>query len=346
MNTLQKIVYTGIPTLLATLALTMSGCSNDWTTPESLPINQPTIQTQNPELYAEYLEALRQYKKEPHTMVYGWYDNSEATPYSRAHHMTVLPDSMDIVCLQYPALIRGWQMAEMETVREEKGTRFIYDIDFDRFKAVYKSKQESATEEAPYETTFQDFLLDSLQYALSLNQKYHMDGICVRYMGKSKIHLQPDELARYNNEEALFFGIVSDWARRNSSMHVAFLGNPQNVSDKTFFDRCQMVLASALTARSKDDFTFTLHMAGTEGVPSDKVGIVASGTYDSDTHKEKGYFANGTLAGRGLAEWAPYDYNGQRVQAVGIQNIGPDYYSPSRVYDICRTLIEKTNPHK
>lgn len=346
MKQIYKILSVGAPALLATLALSMGGCTSAFTTPESIAIHQPTIEEQNPDLYTAYLQSLKNYKKGDHTEVYGWYDNSEAVPYSRAHHLTVLPDSMDVISLMAPAMIQDWQIKEMNTVRADKGTRFIYDIDFDELKSAYKAKEEAATEEKPLDLSFQDFMLDTLQQALSLTHKYDMDGICIRYMGKSKIHMTSKELAKYNDEEALFFGILQDWTSRNTDKHIVFLGNPQNVSDKSLFDKCHRVLASAIAARNTNEFTFLLHQANRDGVPSDKLGLVVSGTYTNDPNKEKGYLANGRLAARGLAEWAPYDYNGVRVQAVGIQNISPDYYSPERVYDICRTLIENTNPSR
>ena len=72
-----------------------------------------------------------EYKKSEHTLVYTWFDNSEKAPYSRAHHITDLPDSIDIVSLMYPDNLATWELEDMESVRENKATKVIYSIDFE-----------------------------------------------------------------------------------------------------------------------------------------------------------------------------------------------------------------------
>jgi hypothetical protein len=46
---------------VAVAVLSFAACS-DWTETESLDINYPTLEEQNPELYKQYLKALRDYK--------------------------------------------------------------------------------------------------------------------------------------------------------------------------------------------------------------------------------------------------------------------------------------------
>ena len=46
-------------------ALTITSCS-DWTDVESLQLNTPTFEEQNPQLYADYLKDLNRYKSEEH----------------------------------------------------------------------------------------------------------------------------------------------------------------------------------------------------------------------------------------------------------------------------------------
>ena len=50
---------------VAVAALSLAACS-DWTETESLDINYPSLEEQNPELYKQYLQALRDYKAGEH----------------------------------------------------------------------------------------------------------------------------------------------------------------------------------------------------------------------------------------------------------------------------------------
>ena len=94
------------------------------------------------------MENLRQYKADSeHKKVYAWFDNSEKVPFSRAHHLTDLPDSIDVVALMHPGNLENWELNEMAEIREKKGTKIIVPIDFDAIKAIYNAKLEMAIEE-------------------------------------------------------------------------------------------------------------------------------------------------------------------------------------------------------
>ena len=53
---------------VAVAALSLAACS-DWTETESLEINYPSLEEQNPELYKQYLQALRDYASKSTTMI-------------------------------------------------------------------------------------------------------------------------------------------------------------------------------------------------------------------------------------------------------------------------------------
>ena len=57
-----------------------------------------------------------------------------------------------------------------------------------------------------------------------------------------------------------------------------------------------------------------------------------------------GYFADGSLAMVGLANWAPSPHGGVTVKAVGIYNVSTDYYTSVRNYSYTRQLISSVNP--
>lgn len=325
------------------LSTFLFSCS-DWTKVESIDIQEPSITHQNPTLYAKYLENLRAYKKSDHKQVYVWFDNSEKTPRSMAHHLTTLPDSIDVVSLMFPDHLAEWELQEIQEIRSQKGMEVIYTISFDAIKAVYNAKVESATDEEPIASLFEDFLVDSLQYALSLVKRYEYDGICIEYTGKSIQHMTASERSEYTKNERIFMGIAADWQKRNPERSIIFEGKPQNLTDKAFLEKCKLVMVSGKRATSEGMLTHQLLLAAVEGVPQSRLGMVVSAPSLNDPNKAEGYFSNGVLAMKGLASWAPKVYNGIELLGVGVYNVSTDYYGGNRVYDSTRRVISSMNP--
>lgn len=323
--------------------LAFSACS-DWTDTEAINLEQASITKQNPELYAKYLQNLREYKKSDHKTVYAWFDNSDKVPFNRAQHLTDLPDSIDVVSLMHPDNLADWELNEIEQVRSEKAMKVIYTIDFESIKAAYNSKLEVATEEEPVAEEFLDYLTDSLQYALSLAAKYHYDGICIGYTGKSRLHMRPDELKEYTENETAFINIMKDWHQRNPDMLITYEGNPQNLIDPSLLDDCMSILVSGKTATSKDEFTYLLLLADRDDIPQDRFGLTVMSTDLNDPNKQIGYLADGSLAMTGLAEWATAVHDGLELEAVGVYNVSSDYYTLAQSYYYTRQLISSVNP--
>ncbi|WP_321332850.1 glycoside hydrolase family 18 [uncultured Bacteroides sp.] len=322
--------------------LALSACS-DWTDTEAISLDQANITKQNPELYAKYLQNLRKYKESDHKKVYTWFDNTQKVPFSCAHHLTDLPDSIDVVSLMYPDNLADWELNEMGQVRSEKAMKVIYTIDFESIKAAYNSKLELTTEEEPVAEEFLDYLTDSLQYALSLATKYHYDGICIGYAGKSRLHMLPDELKEYTENETAFINIMKDWHKRNPDMLITYEGNPQNLIDPSLLDDCMSILVSGKTATSEDEFTYLLLLADRDDIPQDRFGLTVMSTDLNDPNKQIGYLSDGSLAMAGLAEWASAVHDGIELEAVGIYNVSTDYYTLAQSYYYTRQLISSVN---
>lgn len=324
-----------------TLSLGLTACDTDT---EPLGINEASIEAQNPELYQQYLDNLRQYKQSAHKLVYVWFDNSNKVPTGRANHITDLPDSVDVVSLNHPDGLADWELADINKVREEKGTKVIYTIDFDAIKAAYNAKLELATEEEPVSIDFEGFLVESLEKAVSFVDKYGYDGLCIAYTGKSRRHMLPNELKEYTANERIFINLMADWKSRHTDKLIAFLGNPQNLIDPALTKDCASVLLSGTEAKDTDRLSFILAQSIAEGVPAEKYGMVVSNFSLKDPNKSIGYLGDGRLAVEGLAEWAPAPHSGITMSAVGVLNVQDDYFYPTDVYHHVRILIQSLNP--
>ena len=61
-------------------------------------------------------------------MAYAWFDNSVKAPYSRAHHISDIPDSLDVVSMMYPADLAEFELTDMATVRRKVQKWFIQSV--------------------------------------------------------------------------------------------------------------------------------------------------------------------------------------------------------------------------
>ena len=123
--------------MFLSFVLTLISCS-DWTEVESLKLNTSTFEEQNPQLYADYLKDLIRYKSEEHKVLFVSFENPQDVPAKQAERLTVVPDSVDFICLNNPYVNSDTQ-AEMVEIRK-KGTRTLYSIDYAGFESAWKEK--------------------------------------------------------------------------------------------------------------------------------------------------------------------------------------------------------------
>lgn len=328
--------------LLFVLSFAFTAC-NDWTEIESVTIKEPNIAEQNPELYTKYLENLRQYKKTEHKAVYAWFDNSEKKPFTRAQHLTQLPDSVDVVVLMYPDNLVESELKEMESIRNDKGMKVIYTIDYDMIKATYNKKISVSKDEEPASEDFILFMVDTLQHTLTLADKYNYDGISIGYTGKNRLHMNDKEKKEYKQNENAFIGIMNDWFRRHTNKLIVFEGIPQNLIDKDMLTDCAMILIPCLEANNSNMLTFNLQLAKIDNVPEDKLCIIVPTASPDITNKEIGYFGDGTTILAGVPKWVT-TLKDISIAGLGIYNVSNDYYNPSMAYRYTKNVITTLNP--
>lgn len=326
-------------------ALTVVACS-DWTEVESVGVNNPNIAVQNPELYAQYLENLRSYKNSDHQATYVWFDNSIKTPFSRAHHLTDLPDSIDAVVLMHPENLVAYELKEMESIRREKGTKILAATDYDAMKLEYDMMvAEKLTKDPTYvPELFLDVMISQVKSLFQNVDKYGYDGISIGFKGKGTLHLTGEELKEYTNNGNLFIGMMTDWHERRKEKIFVFEGKPQNLIDKSILAACQLILLPSESATSRDQFTYQVAMAKVAGVPTDRFAVSVSTTSLDETDTKTGYLSDRTRALTSAAQWSIVTYNNYTVAGLGIYNVSNDYYNTSLVYKYTRDAITTLNP--
>ena len=115
-------------TCAATLAV-LAGCSK-WTQPQNLDFHHKTPEQENPQEYAEYLNALRNFKQSEHPVMIVTMNGTETYPSCQNVHIMAMPDSADYVCVKMNGGLHEVVAAEIAKVREKKGTKVLCLIDY------------------------------------------------------------------------------------------------------------------------------------------------------------------------------------------------------------------------
>lgn len=337
--------------LLFALSLFLMVSCSDWTEVESIELKQPNFAEQNPELYAQYTQGLRDFKKSDHKATYVFFDNSVKQPTSRAHHITDLPDSIDVISLSNYTDLEEWELEDIKEVQEVKGTKVIFTLDFDAIKRGYNIMVDDLNnmnleegEEKPEIPTFISVLIDAVNEALPSINKYNLDGISVAYKGKAINHMTEIEKQEHINYENAFIKIAQDWQERNSDKIIVFEGNPQNLIDNSILEKCEHILLSTVDAKDSSRLSYLLNTATTENVPTDKFVIVTETTSLDVADDKTGYWANGTRAIQNSAEWILAPQAGHDIAGIAIKDVRNDYFNPTQSYMYTRMAINTINP--
>lgn len=364
---------------VAVAALCFAACS-DWTETESLDINYPTLEEQNPELYKQYLQALRDYKAGDHKIVFVSMNNTTAAPAQRNEHLTTMPDSVDFICLMNPANLHPTLAGEFAKVRE-KGTRVIYNIDYNAIEKLWEKVLEEEEADKPGEPTdpdtpeatqdgggeggddggltpeqelelrFLEFCKQQTVSQLNLCAEYGYDGVQVNYTGRAPQAMQDEEKALYAARQEAFFSNVEAWQEAYPAKVLVFQGNPQNLVNNSVLAICDYIVIPALSALSTDEMSFAVLMAAVEGVPTDRFVIGVTVPSIVDLSNENGYFSGYEADGKtrvratkGAAQWAVNAVPNYTKLGISVADAQYDYFNLTLVYKNIREAIDIMNP--
>lgn len=356
----NNILNSGLCLALGMAAsFSLSSCE-DWTEVESLDIHTPSLEEQNPQLYEDYLKDLNEYKAGNHKIVMVSLENS-TDPIKQAERLSVLPDSVDYICLNNPDGLASTELEEIEKVRK-KGTKVIYKIDYNVLEVNWKEMQK-----ANPELTEEDALAyfsNAVKEQITLVDKYSYDGLLVDYTGSSLVSMVPEKLEVYKNRQTDLLDMLKNWkSKSNKSMifytNVQYLV-PENLSFTTVCD--YIMLKTALSTNGDDMAVKTLLAIqagndvkdelyeGINPIPTDRFIVCVKMPEADDKDKVVGYWntvdaaGNKILASQGAAWWCVQsspDYDRRGVFMMDVQN---EYYN--NTYASVRDVINIMNPSK
>ena len=334
--------------LIAASALAFASC-NDWTEYESLDVKTPSLEDQNPGLYAEYVKSLKAYKTGVHKAVFVTFNNIEKTPSKQAEHLTVIPDSVDFISLDNPTKLNEVIISEMTKVRE-KGTKVIYDIDYRVFESEWvqmAKKDPSLTEE----DALAHFTARTAEM-LALCDQFGYDGVTITYPGRSLVSLPEEDLVVYNARQKSFLDPALAWREAHKSKSFSFIGNAHFLLDenKAILPLCDYIIMMTDMANNASDMTIgAMTAVGSGNVPSDRFIAAVQTTRPDDKEMLYGYFGSVDTNGNkvrsigGAALWVGLPSDFTRAGLM-IRNAQYDYYNQTLVYRYIREAIAIMNP--
>lgn len=325
------------------------GSCSDWTESESLPIKDPTIESVNPELYAQYIASLKEYKQSEHKVVYVTFDNSNKTPGTRGEHISIVPDSVDIISLASPDNLTKIELEDIDKARS-KGTKIVYTISFEQIEAAYAATtpapaaQEGGEGEVPEVSDFDKFLTAQLGIALQLSDTYNYDGVTISYMGRSMQTMTEAQKAAYIASQTIVTDKMTKWAESHKSKMLIYEGYPNNLVNRSMLTLCSYTIIPTQDIKNTFGMNQRVLQSLAEGVPNHNI-ILSTVPFSLDPEDtDTGYFSDMTSAMHSTAYWIVINDTKYTKAGLAIYGVQTDYYNRTSVYKYTRGAINIMNP--
>lgn len=367
--------------VLALTAVLLGSCS-DWTDSESVDISRPSLEEQNPALYAQYLAALRAYKASEHKLTFVMMENRAGlAPIAQNQRLTAYPDSVDFICMTHPENLAPEYSDQMAEVRK-KGTRVVCEIDYARIESEWEALQapetdepetdepetpgdtesgnatdgsqddgdgsEGDTTEPADDSAFLAFCRERVEALTASCERYGFDGVTFTYDGPVLSSLTPEQTTLFAGRLGVVYEVLKSWHAAHPEKLLFFRGGPHKLADCSLLSECSYVIVMARSATSREELTVEMYRACVEGVPTDRliIGVTAPALDGSD---ELGYFSQTDAAGKPLsaivsaASWV-LEPSAYDKAGLAIDRAWNDYYDLNRIFPNIRKAIDIMNP--
>lgn len=321
----------------AACAVTALSACSDWTETESLNLVENGIAQQQGEAYAKYLANLRDYKAQDHKVVYGWFDNSEKTPFTRGQHLSDVPDSIDVVIAGTPELTE-LEVAEVAELHQ-KGTQVFFSLSYDRIKKAY----EEAVKEAGETRDFATVLSEEVNKVMAHQAPF--DGLVVEYKGSSPVYMTTAEKAETAAHQATILSAVQSWKSANGDKKLAFYGYPAHLLDlASILPDCRHIILVTDKVGDVQQYGIEAMQALiSDKVPADRF-VISVSTVSLDTTDKITGFLGDARATTEAAYWLTTPTTGITKAGLAILDIQNDYYNATNTYQYVREAIQIMNP--
>lgn len=343
--------------LLGTSVVALAACS-DWTDVESVTLNTPSLETQNPQLYEAYIQSLKVFKSTNHLISMATMSNVAEAPSGRSQHLTDMPDSLDYICLANVLEVSEENSQEISKVHKF-GTKVLGLIDVDAIEDEFtlkleaeKAEQTSSEQgkegdaEGPTEAEqFIEFCKAEVAKQVEACTSLGVDGIVLNYTGYDINSVVTEEdIAAETARQAAFLDGIAAWKSANADKTLVFKGNPQNLITKDILSDCKYIILYAHGVKNAFEMSYLAIMASVDGVPTDRFVLGTTTPYKTNSGSINGELGDGTSAITGAAQWAVEKATGYTKAGISIDDAGADYFNPIKTYRNIREAINIMNP--
>lgn len=346
-------------TLILTVAAmaTLSACAK-WTETKPITVTYVTNETKNPQLYAQYLQSLRDYRETEHQVLMAKFDNEAGIPSVRNQHISNLPDSVDYVILMNPTRVSAAHLEEMAQMKEDKGIQTLAEVNLTKIAATYVDliAAEQKAYEALEEPTEEDAVVDtperfeSVVTPLVEDALKGVDKVGAMYLvfdSKNPYTYSDEKKADVAAIQSLLFAKVNQWLSAHADALVIFEGVPGHIlCDTPVIGRARYIVVDARDAHNAQTLSYKVAFAqfASPEMPVDRIVIGVTTIDDSDPSNTDGYFSNGISAIEGAAYWAINAEEGYSKKGICVTNAQDDYYGKERIYAEINKAIAIMNP--
>ncbi|MCS2686529.1 glycoside hydrolase family 18 [Bacteroides thetaiotaomicron] len=162
---------------LTVVTLTIgAGClwtsCDDWTETEQVDYGVTTPDGQNPELYARYTQAVRNYKSRKHYAVCVRFDNGHSGD-GEKDFLRSMPDSIDAVILENAVTLNSADLEDIPVLQTNFATKVLFSFNL----SSIKENAESSGQE------IKTLLAPALEQMVSAINDNGLDGASISYTG-------------------------------------------------------------------------------------------------------------------------------------------------------------------
>lgn len=344
---------------MAMSAAVLISCS-DWTDPESIKIEVASLEKDNPEVYAEYCQSIRDYKASEHKVVYVSFDNQQSKS-NQSYNLTSLPDSIDVVELSNPDLVDQTLVAQMNKLRKDKAFKFAVEFSFDKvmdafnttieeMQKAYEAERDTVAAhggdpDSVKEPDYPDgigFLEDELDRVFKYVEDYNLEVVRVQYAAlMDRTHLTEEEDSSYVAEQTTIFDHILKRFKSHSGTKMYLNARAEFIVSEDIINEAEYVILPTESLSGTADMDY-MGLRTKNVYPGAKL-LYAISTTITDNYTI-GYFNAGEqlpLASYWVS--VPADYS---KAGLVIYNARNTFFDTNRnVYSKLRNAIRNMNPN-
>lgn len=319
----KKLIFSCLAVLFTAGTGCMLTSCDDWTETEQVDYGITTPDGQNPELYARYAQAVRDYKQREHYMVCVRFDNGHSGE-GEKNFLRSMPDSIDAVILENTETLNQADLEDIPVLQRNFDTKILCSFNL----TTLKQEAESAGKE------LKTLLTPALDRMLATISEYGLDGASISYTGDVGLGTDAATNAAIAEMRQLLLDKIAPIAKTGK---IFFLeSNPLFIpeANRDVFSRYILSTTSAKSASQLSLFIDeAIHYAG---VPSDKLLITADPELIVNDN-------DGKLASQ-VTFFSTQVIDGGPIGGLLIRNVITDYSHSDATYQETRIAIQTLNP--